>query len=697
MDVLRFPLLGRFLRWRHARIAMQLPLLLLAAVVIYDGLRGPQVAPLNLAGVLPWIHWRGLVVLGLLSAGNVFCFACPFVLPRTLARRWLPNGRAWPRPLRNKWPAVGLLLLFLWAYEAFALWDSPWWTAWIALGYFAAAFLVDGLFRGGSFCKYVCPIGQFNFVQSLVSPLEVAVRDPAVCVSCQTKDCIRGRAGIPGCELRLFQPRKAGNMDCTFCLDCIHACPHDNLGITVRPPASDLWHDPPRSGVGHFSKRPDLAALVLVLVFGAFANAAGMVGPIVDWQERFGAQTGVPRLALVSAFYLFALILLPALAVAVAASASHTLGRLSAGRLNVATRYAYALIPLGFGMWLAHYSYHFFTSYDAVLPAAQRFVADRGWLTGGASDWVCNCCRALSDGLLRFEILALDVGLLLSLYTAYRISRSQSPRPLRTLRLGGTAVAPVRAGDLDCVPAHANARHHAVRGMNMPRHRDTPWQVFPRTQAPLGNARREAELPDKGVAAGPARDAKRSFADVRPQAELGYEGCCRNARWLVLAVAWFFPLRACQRGWRHPARLRAARRLPHHRVHLSDALANRTRGLQYPGAGRRHSPAADGSARYDPRPPRGQSGHVIRATATTEAATNKLFRAAQLMLNQSGWWQLEVSLPEEKEPIRIPFEVEVAAGLPTWMSLGLWISWPALAVLLFGVHRVLVGRRLQRL
>ena len=65
---------------------------------------------MNLAGVLPWIHWRGLVVLGLLAAGNVFCMACPFLLPRTLARRWLPAGRSWPRRLRSKWLAVVLLV-----------------------------------------------------------------------------------------------------------------------------------------------------------------------------------------------------------------------------------------------------------------------------------------------------------------------------------------------------------------------------------------------------------------------------------------------------------------------------------------------------------------------------------------------------------------------------------------------------------
>ncbi len=239
-DLLHVPLLGRFLRWRHARLALQLPLALLAGVVILDGLRGPQVGAMNLAGVLPWIHWRGLVVLGLLAAGNLFCMACPFTAPRTLARRWLPQGWNWPRRLRSKWPAVVLLGLFLWAYEAFSLWDSPWWTAWIVVGYFAAAFVVDGLFRGAAFCKYLCPIGQFNFVGSLVSPLEVRVRDPGVCATCRTRDCIRGRDSIPGCEMHLFQPRKIGNMDCTFCLDCIHACPHDNIGVLASAPMSDL-------------------------------------------------------------------------------------------------------------------------------------------------------------------------------------------------------------------------------------------------------------------------------------------------------------------------------------------------------------------------------------------------------------------------------------------------------------------------
>jgi cytochrome c oxidase assembly factor CtaG/polyferredoxin len=442
-DVLRVPLFGRFLRWKHARLGLQVPLLLLAAVVIYDGLAGPQISAMNLAGVLPWIHWRGVLILGLLVMGNVFCMACPFTVPRMFARRWLPQGRSWPPWLRSKWLAVALLALFLWAYEEFSLWDSPWWTAWIVVGYFVAAFVVDAFFRGAAFCKYVCPIGQFNFVQSLVSPLEIKVREPQVCGGCQTKDCIRGRNGIPGCELNLFLPRKSSNMDCTFCLDCVHACPHDNVGILAEPPGKSLWHDSFRSGLGRFSRRPDLAALIVVLTFGAFANAAGMVAPILELRDQLASHSGEngshtpgwPPILITSLFYLLALLILPALLVGMSAVLSRRLGRLQASWLKVATRFAFSLVPIGFGMWLAHYSFHFLASFDAVIPAMQRFGGDLG-LALGEPEWRYACCRPVGDWLPRLEILFLDVGFLFSLYSAYRIALTQCDRasqaPLKT-------------------------------------------------------------------------------------------------------------------------------------------------------------------------------------------------------------------------------------------------------------------------
>src|SRR5690606_14528793 len=156
---------------------------------------------------------------------------------------------------------------FLWSYEAFALWDSPWITAWIAVGYFVAAFAVDAIFSEASFCKYVCPIGQFHFVQSLMSPFEVPVRQPDLCATCRTKDRLRGNDVLPGCQMSPLQPRKSGNVDCTFCLDGVNGCPHNSVGLLATFPGRTLWQDSLRSGIGGLSHRPDWTILMLVLIF----------------------------------------------------------------------------------------------------------------------------------------------------------------------------------------------------------------------------------------------------------------------------------------------------------------------------------------------------------------------------------------------------------------------------------------------
>ncbi|HEY5792251.1 MAG TPA: cytochrome c oxidase assembly protein, partial [Chthoniobacterales bacterium] len=351
LDLLRLPVI----RGKYFRQTLQIALLVLAALVVLDGLRGPQTSAMNLAGVLPWTHWRGFTVVALLMVGNLFCMACPFTFVRDLGRRFLPARLAWPRALRSKWIAVALIVLYLWSYEIFDLWDNPAATAWIILGYFLAAFLIDGFFRKASFCKYVCPIGQFHFVQSLVSPFEIKVREPEACAACRTHDCIKGNEQQRGCELQLFQPRKSGNMDCTFCLDCVKACPKDNVGMLPVWPGGDLLHDSFRSSVGKYSRRPDLAALMLVLVFGAFANAAGMLVPVLRLAEKYPLPvTGV--------VLFLALTVAPLGAAIICGWLSRLLGGIRTKLSEVIGNQVPALVPLGFSMWLAHFLFHLFTA-----------------------------------------------------------------------------------------------------------------------------------------------------------------------------------------------------------------------------------------------------------------------------------------------------------------------------------------------
>jgi cytochrome c oxidase assembly factor CtaG/ferredoxin len=423
-DLLRIPILGPILRYRHFRRSIQVGMLLLAAAVAIDGFFGPQVAPMNLAGVLPWTHWRGLAVIALLMAGNLFCMACPFTLPRDLARKFVTPRFRWPRQLRSTWIAAGLLATYLWAYEAFSLWDSPSATAWIILGYFVAAFTVDTAFKGASFCKYVCPIGQFHFVHSLLSPLQVKVRQPAVCGSCTTHDCIRGNVQQLGCELQLFQPSKQGNFDCTFCLDCVQACPQQNVGILRATPGLGLREDRNSSGIGRLRRRPDVAALVLILVFGAFLNAAGMTEPVMMWMHQWHARLQLSSMVpIVTLMYFGGLLIVPAML----AAACGWLSRLGAKASwkDVTCSFSLALVPVGFSMWLAHFSNHFLAGWSSVIPAVERFIS-RASSINYPQAW-------MPDWIPSLELCFLDLGLLLTLYTAWRVARRLSTGGARAL------------------------------------------------------------------------------------------------------------------------------------------------------------------------------------------------------------------------------------------------------------------------
>src|SRR5262249_6135128 len=147
-------------------------------------------------------------------------------------------------------------------------------------------------------------------------------------------DCLRA------CDTNLFVPRKSGSLDCTFCLDCARACPHDNVGVLATAPGAALA-SPDRRLL-----RDDTIGLALVLVAAAFATAAAMTT----------ADAG-PFLALLA--------VLPFVA-----------RRLAPERRRVAL----ALVPLGAAMWLAHFGFHLLAGLGSGVPVVQRVL-------GGTPDW----------------------------------------------------------------------------------------------------------------------------------------------------------------------------------------------------------------------------------------------------------------------------------------------------------------------
>lgn len=386
LDLLRLPLLGKVLRWKHNRSVAQFVLFGLAAAIIIDGLLGSPLAAKNVATVAAWVHYRGLVVLALLLVGNLFCAACPFMLPRKLAK-WLgrPTQR-WPQALRNKWLALAGLIGIVYAYELFDLWATPWWTAWLTVAYFGTAFVLEAFFTRNSFCMYVCPLGTFNFLYSTISPLQITSRDLSVCHDCQGHECVNGRATQQGCQLELFVPTIQSNLNCTLCLDCVKACPYDNVALAVRPPGNELFRQSWRN-------RLDLAWLAVVAAFLALGNAFGMTPPVYVLEQQLATLLNTQSEALVlGLIYLGGAVVGPLLLVYAAAWLSRLLtagvkqGEKTLNRLLM--RYAYSFVPLGFAIWFAHYLFHFLTGAMTIVPAFQTFFQRTlQWPILGEPDW----------------------------------------------------------------------------------------------------------------------------------------------------------------------------------------------------------------------------------------------------------------------------------------------------------------------
>ena len=451
----------------QTRRALQLCTLAIAFVIVAHGLVGPQTAPRNLATVVTWVFYRGLLIVSLLAVGNLFCAVCPMMLVRDLARRVVPPTHQWPRALRNKWPAATLLAAGLFAYEQFDLWSLPFVTAIIIIGYFLAALTVDLAFKGASFCRYVCPIGQFNFVAATVAPFSLQVRSMDTCRSCRTVDCIKGRrdAGQPGdrrpeglrlpvgakahemslhripspgsripnpespaivargCELGLFLPLKVGNLDCTLCFDCVRACPHDNIGLTSRLPGEELALPERRSGIGRLASRPDLAALAVLFTFGGLLNAFAMSGTAAHLQHQ-AVAAGLPTEATaLAALFVLTLVIAPLtmMGIATVATRSTSVGPTTSAlratavkngpALRVAARYAYALVPLGAGIWLAHYGFHLLAGVLTIVPVTQSAVIDFfGRPLAGEPLWQLTGVR--SGLLFPFQVGCVLLGML---------------------------------------------------------------------------------------------------------------------------------------------------------------------------------------------------------------------------------------------------------------------------------------------
>ena len=263
-------------------------------------------------------------------------------------------------------------------------------------------------------------------------------------------------------------------MDCTFCLDCIHACPHDNVGILAVAPGKALWRDSFRSGSRPVRQAPGPGGPRSWCWLSAPSSMPrAWSGPVLEWRDRLASLLRQRSPLLVtSLFYVLGLVR-PACADGRDLGGALPLVRPSSrlSTLEVATRFSYRARPPRVQHVAGPLQFHFLASFDAVAPAFQRFAGDLGWAFLGEPAWALACCRPVADWLPRLEILSLDLGLLLSLYSGLS-DRTVSIRagiagPEDAGALGGADRPPVRGRSLDRPPTHADAWHPVSGGISM--------------------------------------------------------------------------------------------------------------------------------------------------------------------------------------------------------------------------------------
>lgn len=169
--------------------------------------------------------------------------------------------------------------------------------------------------------------------------------------------------------------------------------------------------------------------MALLLVVGGFVNAAGMVAPVVTWeqqlQSRFGLSSSLP---VVTLLFTVAMLLVPAVVAASCGVASRSLGGSSVQWQKLTSSFVMALVPLGFSMWVAHFAYHLVAGASAIVPVLKRVAGDVGISFLGKPDWSSGAMLPL-EWLTSMQILLLGAGLLLTLYVCWRTASSFASKP----------------------------------------------------------------------------------------------------------------------------------------------------------------------------------------------------------------------------------------------------------------------------
>jgi ferredoxin len=279
------------------------------------------------------------------------------------------------------------------------------------------------LFEHRVFCRYLCPVGGFIGLYSLAAPLELRVKDPAVCQAHRIKDCCQGNENGYGCPWMVYPGKLERNAYCGLCGECLRTCPLDNVALNLRPPGADLI-----PGVG--KRRMDEAFKGFIMAGSALLYSAVFLGPWAVLKQAAYQVFTVPWLIYALSFLVANLIVVPGLFLGAVALGGRPGGVGARPLRQRFVEYAYVLVPMGLAAWVAFsFSFVFIN-----LSYAWPLVSDPfgwGWDLFGTAGlpWT----PYLSGQLPLLQTPVLLVGLAAAVNLALRTAKSHGSRPRAAL------------------------------------------------------------------------------------------------------------------------------------------------------------------------------------------------------------------------------------------------------------------------
>ena len=197
---------------------------------------------LNFTTFMVWGLWWTSMIWIAFFIGRAWCHVCPLELIMNVAerigRRLGIHQKLLPKVFRNGILIVIGYLTVQFVVAVFHIHRVPHGAALFLLSLAGLAFIFGFFFKYRSFCSYVCPVGILLNSYSRNAPFELRVINTDICKQCKTKDCVSANTynqwNGRGCPSLLNPPELDSNKDCLLCLQCVKACPHDNIRFGVR-------------------------------------------------------------------------------------------------------------------------------------------------------------------------------------------------------------------------------------------------------------------------------------------------------------------------------------------------------------------------------------------------------------------------------------------------------------------------------